>query len=97
MVDVLGEKTVTARKTYVCPMCERPIKKGQAHHTQRCADGSRVWTWRAHTECFFAYPDYLAWCGWGPHEMDDNYGETDAQEFRSFLAERTSHKADSDG
>lgn len=86
MIESLGEKpTVVARKTHLCQLCGLDIPKGATHYTQRCADGSSVWTWRAHTRCRSLENEYWAWCGIELRHVE-YYDEIPSDEFRQFLA-----------
>ena len=93
MTTQLGEKNVKARKAHCCQICALNISAGVVHYTQRNADGSSVWTWRAHLECNAKLFAYLKWCGIDPPWDEEDF-DVDPFEFRRFLA---SHKADYDG
>ena len=99
MITTLDEKVVVARKASGCPLCGMQIEVGERHYTQRCADGSSTWTYRAHSICHAEYDAYLRWAGWEPRDLDEgDYGTADHAEFRAFLrsqldAARTTHNA----
>ncbi len=87
MIETLSEKSdVVARKPHGCGLCGLSIPQGSTHYTQRNADGSAIWTWRAHTDCYSKINAYWAWCG------IDEYDDIPHDEFRQFLAS-TSHSA----
>lgn len=85
MITTLGSKEVVGRKEHSCSLCLNPIPKGETHATERCADESSVWTWRAHLKCNANYGAYWASVGVELSELDE-YDQVDHGEFRDFMA-----------
>lgn len=84
MTTLLAEKTVTARKEHTCGLCVLPIKVGQQHYTQTVSEMRDIWTWRAHSECWSAWPAYARALDLPPWTEV----ESDPDEFREFTAAR---------
>ena len=51
MISNISEKIAPARKPHRCEECGRTIPKGESYLRQVNADGSQVWTFKAHTDC----------------------------------------------
>ena len=84
MVTQLDERNVVGRKDHVCGLCVWTIPKGTEHYTQRNADGSEIWTWRAHLECWALLPAYFRSIGIASRFINES-GMPDPYEFRAFL------------
>ena len=86
MIRTLGEKTdVVASKAHRCGLCGLSIPAGSTHYTQRNADETSAWTWRAHTECARRITEFWEWCGTDIRYVDE-YEDIAPDEFRRFLA-----------
>lgn len=88
MIRTMSEKDdVVARKDHHCQLCGLSIPAGSTHFTQRNADESTAWTWRAHTRCNRLLTEYWEWSGINLRDVDEDDVIPD-DEFREFLASR---------
>ena len=51
MISNISEKIGPARKPHRCEECGRTIPKGEVYLRQVNADGSDIWTYKAHNDC----------------------------------------------
>lgn len=54
MTLIAHDEIKAARKVHWCDWCNEDIAIGQPYIRQRVKDGSDVWTYRAHLECYGA-------------------------------------------
>lgn len=50
-MDILKEKTVTARKDHKCDFCGCVIKKGEKYNRATILNDGRIYDWKAHLDC----------------------------------------------